>query len=622
MRARPVAAALLLLLLVAFLPVGRAVGGSTAGQPNPLCTQPPCAPEITGWLHTEPGSTSFYDSNGNVVPLLGVNDDGLDFGTGNPASSPDSCGKGYGIPSTSFSDIASWGFNFVRVPISWDNLEPNAPTLASNGTWIHHWNAAYLNELDSVVGNFTKVHVSVIWDFAQVDVSPAFQQAPEVIQGGECEGWGNPIWLYPSITSPTNGSQLASAMCSFFNDQSLVGDSAPLPIEAMETAETMLAARYASNPTVIGIDMFNEPWFNSSCGTAKAEGNLLTAFYTKMGTAIEAANPHLVVAFEEPPPGLMSQSPIMTSPPSVPDAVYSFHIYTGTWNAAVPYMQAYLANANKWGVPSWMGEFNDFEAGCTGPNCESIVDSNWLADSNSLLAYCATNGINWSFFSYFSLGTTVATPVPKPEIVAQLRSFLPITTISSSTTSSASTSSTSKSSTSPTSVTSTSTSVSSFSSSSSQTPSPTTSSTSTVSTSATSTVTSSSLPSSFSTTLQPTSTTTATTSAATSTLASTNTPATSSATSSSSPTLSSSTIAVTSTLASSNASAFSSPTLQTSSATTPATSTSSSSTATTVSISGAPEFPAQLLLVISAVAIIVVVTLALLRRKGSAKSGT
>jgi hypothetical protein len=180
--------------------------------------------------------------------------------------------------------------------------------------------------------------------------------------------------------------------------------------------------------------MFNEPWFNSSCGSVKSEGDLLTSFYTKVGQAIEAANPRLLVVFEEPPPGLMSQSPIMTSASSVPNAVYSFHIYTGNWNAAQPYMQAYLANAEKWGVPSWMGEFNDFEAGCTGPNCASIVDPNWQADSNALLAYCRLNGINWAFFSYYSLGTSVATPVAKSDILAQLRSNLPITAISSSTT--------------------------------------------------------------------------------------------------------------------------------------------------------------------------------------------
>jgi len=392
---------------------------STSSSSNPLCTASPCAPMISGWLHTVPGSTSVYDSSGNVVQLEGVNVDGLDFGTGNPATSPDSCGKGWSIASSSFSSVAAWGFNFVRIPISWENIEPTAPSQVSNGTWVHHWSTLYLSELDSVTSQFGRTHVAVVFDFAQVDVSAAFRQAPEKTQGGECEGWGNPALLYPNITSPSTGQELASALCSFFNDRSLVGKSAPLPIEAMEAAEQMLAARYSNSSTVIGIDMFNEPWSDSACGSPATLGNLFTSFYTEMGQAIEKVNPRLLLGFEEPPPGLMPSSPVMSSPPSISNAVYSFHIYTSDWSTAQPYVKAYLSNAKSWGVPVWMGEFDAFEAGCTGTNCK--LDQNWQADTQALLAYCDSNAINWSYFSYYSLGTSLQTPVPHPEILATLR---------------------------------------------------------------------------------------------------------------------------------------------------------------------------------------------------------
>jgi hypothetical protein len=378
----------------------------------------PCAPEISGWLHTASGSLNVYDENGTAVSLIGVNVDGLDFGTGNPSTSPDSCGKGWSIPPTSFSNVASWGFNFVRIPISWENLEPTAPTLLANGTWEHHWNAPYLNELDMVTSQFGLTHIAVIYDFAQVDVSAAFQQAPEKTQGGECEGWGNPAWLYPNITSPSTTQELASAMCSFFNDQSLVGGNAPKPVEAMEAAEQMLAARYAGNPTVIGIDMFNEPWSTSVCGTPKAFGGLVSSYYTAMGRAIDDVNPHLLLVFEEPPPGLMPSAPIITTPPSIPNAVYSFHIYTSDWATAQPYVKGFLSNAKSWGVPVWMGEFDAFEAGCTGTNC--FLDQNWQADTQALLSFCNENSINWSYFSYYSLGTNVKSAVPHSEILAVL----------------------------------------------------------------------------------------------------------------------------------------------------------------------------------------------------------
>ena len=378
---------------------------------------------ITGWLHTEAGSTNVFDAAGNVVPLVGVDVDGLDFGTGNPAGSPDSCGKGWSIPPTSFANVAGWGFNSVRIPISWENVEPDAPTLAPNGTWIHHWNAAYLNELDYVVRSFGSVHIAVMLDFAQVDVSGAFQQAPEKTQGGECEGWGNPLWLYPSITTPTTGQELASAMCSFFQDQSMVGGNAPKPIEAMEAAERMLAARYSGNSTVVGLDMFNEPWFDSSCGSVSYEGSLLTSFYTQMGKNISSVNPHLILIYEDSTPGLMANSPIISTAPSLQNSMYEFHIYTSDWATALPYVQAFLDNARKQGVPAWMGEFDAFEAGCTGVNCK--LDQSWQADTQTLLNYCNSNGINWAYFSYYSLGTNVQTPVPHSEILMVLRGEIP-----------------------------------------------------------------------------------------------------------------------------------------------------------------------------------------------------
>ncbi|MGD0637098.1 MAG: cellulase family glycosylhydrolase [Nitrososphaerales archaeon] len=470
--------------------------GSAPTAPNPLCSMQPCAPMISGWLHTELGNTGVYNGNGSAVPLLGVDVDGLDFGTGNPATSPDSCGKGWGITASSYANVAAWGFNSVRIPISWENIEPTSPTLLSNGTWVHHWNTAYIDELDSVVKQFGSTHVAVIFDFAQVDLSAAFQQAPEQTQGGECEGWGNPIWLYPGITSPSTSAEIASAMCSFFNDRSLVGAAAPAPIEAMEAAEQMLASRYASNPTVIGIDMFNEPWFNSSCGSLTADGDLLTSFYTKMGDAIEAVNPHLLVAFEEPPPGLVKSSPIISSAPAVPNALYEFHIYTSDWSTAQPYVKAFLGNARAWGVPLWMGEFDAFEAGSTGSN--STLDPNWQADTQSLLAYCNANGINWAYFSYFSLGTNVQTPVAHPLLLALLRGALPETAVSTASTTSSSASTATSTSTESSTTSSTLTSLTT-SSTTSMSSSATTSSTSAGSSTTTSSPTSSSTSSTTST---------------------------------------------------------------------------------------------------------------------------
>ncbi len=398
---------------------------ATIGPGGIGCVQPPCAPFVSGWLHTNPADTNIYDGSGNVVRLVGLNAMGLEYGVG--TSGPDSCKFGWGgedaggFSTAEFDNIASWGFNSVRLPISWENLEPTAPTHAANGTWLHSWNSAYLNEIDYFITQFGQRHIVVILDFHQLDLSPAFQQAPGGVHVSFCEGWGEPTWLYPGTTSPTTITVLGTAVCNFFNDKSMVGENVPGPIEGMAAAEQMLAIRYSNNPTVVGLDLFNEPWFPRSCGSTSTADQLLINYDAEVSKGVSTANSHLLIIFEEPPQNLMPQgrSPILTAPPPVPNAVYEVHIYTSGWDTAQPLIQAYLNNAKQWGVPLYMGEFNAFYAGDNG--ARATVDPNWQTDTQRLLGFCRANGISWSYWSYTSLGTNVPTPEPKTEILAILR---------------------------------------------------------------------------------------------------------------------------------------------------------------------------------------------------------
>ena len=400
-----------------FLPVTDSEVGS--------CSSSPCAPLVNGWLHTNPSDTNIYDGSGQVVRLVGLNVMGLEYGTGTSAADPCRFGWGGedagGYSTTEFDNIASWGFNFVRLPVSWENLEPSPPTLQSNGAWVHHWNTAYVSELDYFVAQFAQRHIAVILDFHQLDLSPAFRQAPGGVHGTFCEGWGEPTWLYPGITSPTTGTELGTAVCNFFNDKSVVGDGVPTPIEGLEAAEQMLASRYNANPTVVGMDLFNEPWFPKSCGTTSTDDTLLMNFDAKLSKGISTANPHLLIVFEDPPKTLMPHSalPLLTAPPPVPNSIYEVHVYTSDWDTAQPLLQAYLNNAKSWGVPLYLGEFNAFYAGDNG--VKAVVDPNWQIDTQTMLGFCKANGISWSFWSYTSLGTKVPTPEPKTEILAVLR---------------------------------------------------------------------------------------------------------------------------------------------------------------------------------------------------------
>ena len=191
--------------------------------------------------------------------------------------------------------------------------------------------------------------------------------------------------------------------------------------EGLEDAEQMLAGRYVNNPTVVGMDLFNEPWFPRSCGSTATADGLLMSFDAKLSNAVSNANPHLLIVFEDPPKNLMpwSNPPLLTAPPAVPNAVYEVHIYTPDWETAQPLLQAYLSNAERWGIPLYVGEFNAFYAGDKA--IYAIVDPNWQVDTASMLAFSKANGISWSFWSYTSLGTNVPTPESKTEMLAILR---------------------------------------------------------------------------------------------------------------------------------------------------------------------------------------------------------
>jgi Cellulase (glycosyl hydrolase family 5) len=390
-----------------------------------LCDSSSCAPLLGGWLHTEPHNTNIYNSKNEVVQLVGVNAVGLELGTG--TDTPDSCENGYALGSlnfttSEFNNIAYWGFNVVRLPISWENLEPTAPTVAANGTWVHSWNKAYLDEIDYVVGQFGDRGISVILDMSQGDVSPAFQQVPaSSILGFECEGWGNPTWLYPAASGTSTAQDVADAMCSFFMDQSMVGYKVPLPIQGLESVEQMLALRYLHDNTVVGLDIFDQPYFESGtpCGSAGVAANLLTKFDSDMAGTISATNPHMLIIFEDALSPLTRGVPILGSSPSAPNVVYSLQVYSATWADAQGIVSAAIENSRNWGVPIYVSEFDAFGAGSTAPG--ATVDPNWQLDTQSMLSTFDLNGMSWTYYSYYSLSPLQPSPVAGSVILSVLQ---------------------------------------------------------------------------------------------------------------------------------------------------------------------------------------------------------
>ena len=121
------------------------------------CTsQPPPNPvvllhtvRIHGPLTTD--GTRIVDATGQTVRFLGVDVGGMGKGDGLPgleAKEQTGCPGWQVPPAGAFRNIDTWGFNTVRISISWANLQPDQPTMSGTTVTDPRWNARYLAALD------------------------------------------------------------------------------------------------------------------------------------------------------------------------------------------------------------------------------------------------------------------------------------------------------------------------------------------------------------------------------------------------------------------------------------------------------------------------------------------
>jgi len=320
---------------------------------------------IVGPAHAD-GAT-LVDSKGHSLRLTGVNYLPLKNTNDKPFDA--------GSPQD-YDNIASMGFNMVRLGITWGHLEPNPPTRASDGTIEHHYDPQYLQDMDTIVKGLTDRGVAVIISLQQF-------------------GWFQfmPTWLYRSQLSPDQ------ARCDFFSNRSDSPVQFP-PWDGTQSLWTTIAKRYAGNPQVIGVDIFNEPNYSPQCTTAS-----LSDFYTKMGTAIRAVAPNWLLVMEEFGPGPADHGVFaFDKPPSFKNIVYSFHVYKPTWQYFKPAISAYVGHGKPWHIPMWMGEFNVFNANSISPGIP-FKDQNWKGDAKKLFSYLRGNGVGWAYFAYSGLDT-------------------------------------------------------------------------------------------------------------------------------------------------------------------------------------------------------------------------
>ncbi|GAA1939252.1 cellulase family glycosylhydrolase [Agromyces allii] len=297
------------------------------------------------------------DGDGHQVLLRGVNVNQLvDFYQARPevpVTRP--------LTEADFADMASYGFNVVRLNLSWSALEPVQGEL----------DAAYLGTVKRAVG-WAKAHgIRTVLDMHQDGWSNA-----ATAEGTECRPGTDPMWGYDG--APEWATRFDGApRCSFTGrDISPAGDRAFEHFyfdtdgvqQALVRTWGELAGEFRDEPAVAGFDLLNEPGFGE---TAPVTTSLkLGEFSDAAIDAIREAGAPQIVFVE---PSILWSGLGIDSGPSLgftddPNVVFSPHLYaesiTMDRSLGIPTIvsterQFELAQrvADEHGMPMWSGEY-------------------------------------------------------------------------------------------------------------------------------------------------------------------------------------------------------------------------------------------------------------------------
>jgi endoglycosylceramidase len=270
-----------------------------------------------GFLSTR--GTSIVDSYGKPITLRGVNYLGYEH------EDPEL--------HQQYAYYKFWqlGFNVVRLPISWANLEPASGIFSmSYLTWF----------IDQDVQWAKAARVYIILDMHQYYWASRFG------------GFGAPDWSVQGY--PQNELGLRQAVSGFWTNTGLQ--------EHFLSVWTQIAQHYANEPTIAGYDILNEPWIYTSIAPS-LNATTVDAIYVKVVQAIRAVDRNHII-FLEPANLNTFKLPITTN------IVWSPHFYQLSFTSKyysqnftlleLDFEAKYKLFVRGLNAPMWIGEFGAF----------------------------------------------------------------------------------------------------------------------------------------------------------------------------------------------------------------------------------------------------------------------
>ncbi|MCO5232107.1 MAG: cellulase family glycosylhydrolase [Chitinophagales bacterium] len=254
------------------------------------------------------------------------------------------------------------GFNFVRLLIFWDFVEPEKGV----------FNSQYLDEVQKRVEWYTSRGMYVMLDMHQDLYSLEF--------GGD----GAPAWAIESngaswevdIDGPWWLKNISPAVINSWTNFWGYSDYKYLQDHYIQMWK-FVATRFKSNPRVIGYDLMNEPWGGDLMKTfisGEFERNQLSALYARLIPELRTVDTEKYLFFEPAPAPVTFGMPSRLRPmkdilPNSDKLVYAPHVYPLGTHEGKPYGGNDKKNVVDWhrerkkevvnhgGVPLLCGEF-------------------------------------------------------------------------------------------------------------------------------------------------------------------------------------------------------------------------------------------------------------------------
>ncbi len=259
-----------------------------------------------------------------------------------------------GAPALPFTDAAaafaerarSWGCNCVRLPFTWEAVEPERG----------HYDEEFLNRYVALARAFSDRGLRVVVDFHQDVFARPFA------------GDGFPLWAVPEGDWPTPEPHywflgyiqhpgVRLAFDRFWADEDGLR-------QAFVAMWRHVAGRLWSEPGVVGFEVINEPGWGSADPTTWA-AEVLTPFYTELAGVIREVAPGALVFFDSTGAEALTGRTALHRPGGeglvfAPHSYADSVILTGTWDGRGDFRKslgAWDAVGAAWDVPVLLGEF-------------------------------------------------------------------------------------------------------------------------------------------------------------------------------------------------------------------------------------------------------------------------